>query len=223
VFPLRDDIPSQRLPAVSRLLIAANVAIFLYEVSLGPEIAVLLRGFGIVPARFAAYPGGDFVTLFSSMFLHGGWGHLFGNMLYLWIFGVNVEDRMGHVAFLLFYLASGVIAGLAHIFSQPESVVPTVGASGAIAGVLGAYLVLFPRARVLTLLPTFPPALAQIPAVFFLGLWFVLQLFSGALQMSIARGTGGVAFLAHVGGFLAGVAFGGLTAILTRGTDAERA
>jgi membrane associated rhomboid family serine protease len=219
VFPLRDDIVSRRVPVVSRLLILANVLVFFYELSLGPAVPAFMRDYGIVPARFAADPSGEFTTLLSSMFLHGGWGHLFGNMLYLWIFGDNVEDRMGHFLFLVFYLVCGLGAGLGHVFSQPESVVPTVGASGAIAGVLGAYFVLYPRARVLTLLPTIPFTLAEIPAIFFLGIWFVLQLFSGALQMSIARGSGGVAFLAHVAGFLTGLLLGALTALLTRHAD----
>jgi membrane associated rhomboid family serine protease len=216
VIPLRDDIPSRRLPVVSWLLIAANVTVFLYEVALSPGLRSLIQARGIVPAEFAADPGGEALTLLSSMFLHGGWGHLLGNMLYLWIFGDNVEDRMGPLRFLLFYLAAGAAAGLAHVYTQPDSAIPTVGASGAVAGVLGAYLVLYPRARVLTLLPTFPMTMAEIPAVFFLGVWFVFQLFSGALQMSVSRGSGGVAFLAHIGGFLAGVCFGVLAARATR-------
>jgi membrane associated rhomboid family serine protease len=215
VIPLRDDIPSRRLPVVTWLLIAANAAVFLHELSLGPAARSFILGLGIVPARFAIDPGAGAQTLFSSMFIHGGWGHLLGNMLFLWIFGDNVEDRMGHVPFLFFYLAAGLAAGLTHIYTQVGSLVPTVGASGAVAGVLGAYFVLYPRARVLTLLPTFPMAVAEIPAVFFLGIWFVFQIFSGALQLSIARGAGGVAFLAHVGGFLAGLAFGALAARAT--------
>lgn len=216
MIPLRDDVPSQRLPVVSRLLIAANVAVFLYELSLGPAVRSFILALGIVPAHFTTDPGGQALTLFSSMFIHGGWGHLLGNMLYLWIFGDNVEDRMGHVPFLFFYLAAGLAAGLAHVYTQPGSLVPTVGASGAIAGVLGAYFVLYPRARVLTLLPIFPMTMVEVPAVFFLGIWFVFQIFSGALQMSVARGAGGVAFLAHVGGFLAGVACGAIAARVCR-------
>ena len=221
MIPLRDDIPSRRLPVISWLLIAANVTVFLYEVALGPALRPLIQERGIVPAEFTGDPGGEALTLLSSMFLHGGWGHLLGNMLYLWIFGDNVEDRMGPLRFLFFYLAAGAAAGLAHIYSQPDSTIPTVGASGAVAGVLGAYLVLYPKARVLTLLPTFPMAMAEIPAVFFLGVWFVFQLFSGALQLSISRGSGGVAFLAHIGGFLAGVVFGVMAARLTRRRSPE--
>ena len=221
MIPLRDDIPSRRLPVISWLLIAANVTVFLYEVALGPALRPLIQERGIVPAEFAGDPGAEALTLLTSMFLHGGWGHLLGNMLYLWIFGDNVEDRMGPLRFLFFYLAAGAAAGLAHIYSQPDSTIPTVGASGAVAGVLGAYLVLYPKARVLTLLPTFPMAMAEIPAVFFLGVWFVFQLFSGALQLSISRGSGGVAFLAHIGGFLAGVVFGVMAARLTRRRSPE--
>jgi membrane associated rhomboid family serine protease len=216
MFPLRDDIPSERVPFVSYLLIVANVLVFLYEISLGPAIQQLITHYGIVPVRF------EFVDLLTSMFLHGGWGHLFGNMLYLWIFGDNVEDRMGHLPFLAFYLVCGLAAGYAHVLTNAGSTLPTVGASGAIAGVLGAYLVLYPRARVLTLLPTFPMSTAYIPAIFFLGIWFLLQVFSGLYQLSVTERAGGVAFLAHVGGFVAGLVFGAITAALTRGTARGR-
>jgi rhomboid family protein len=213
VFPLKDDIPSSRAPVVTILLIIANLLVFLFELSLGPHVQGLITTYGIVPARspdvVSAFP-----TLFTSMFLHGGWGHLFGNMLYLWIFGDNVEDRFGHVPFLFFYLACGVAAGIAHILTNAGSQVPTVGASGAIAGVLGAYLVLFPGARILTLLPFLTTT--YIPAAFFLGIWFVMQVFSGALQWGISQPTSGVAFLAHVGGFVTGALFGLLARGLTR-------
>lgn len=222
MIPLRDNIPSRRSPLVSRLLIAANLAAFLYELSVGPGVSALLQSHGIVPARFSAAPWAEFPTLLTSMFLHGGWAHLFGNMLYLWIFGDNVEDRLGHVPFLLFYVAAGLAAGLAHVATQPASPIPTVGASGAIAGVLGAYFVFYPRARVLTLLPIFPMVLAEIPAVFFLGFWFLFQIFSGALQLGITRAAGGVAFLAHVGGFLAGLVMGLLVAVADRRVSPRR-
>lgn len=215
MFPLRDDIPSERTPFVSYALILANVLAFIYELSFGPAVQQFITHYGIVPARFVS-ESGQFATLFTSMFLHGGWGHLFGNMLYLWIFGDNVEDRMGHLPFLAFYLVAGLAAGYAHIVTQSDSTIPTVGASGAIAGVLGAYLVLYPKARVLTLLPTFPMTTAYIPAIFFLGIWFVLQVFSGVVQLSVAQRAGGVAFVAHVGGFVAGLLFGAVTAALTR-------
>jgi len=214
VFPLKDDIPSTRVPYVNFLLIVVNVVVFLFELSLGPHVQGLIVEYGIVPARspdvLSAFP-----TLFTSMFLHGGWGHLFGNMLYLWIFGDNVEDRFGHAPYLFFYLACGVAAGIAHILTNAGSQVPTVGASGAIAGVLGAYLVLFPGARILTLLPIFTTA--YIPAGFFLGIWFVMQVFSGAMQWGItSHPTSGVAFLAHVGGFVTGAFFGLLARGFTR-------
>jgi len=216
VFPLKDDIPSTRVPVVNFLLILANVLVFLFELSLGTRVQLLITEYGIVPARspdlVSAIP-----TLFTSMFLHGGWGHLFGNMLYLWIFGDNVEDRLGHVGYLFFYLACGVAAGVFHILTNAGSQIPTVGASGAIAGVLGAYLVLFPGARVLTLLPLFPITTTYIPAAFFLGIWFVMQVFSGALQWGISQPTSGVAFLAHVGGFVTGALFG----LLARGFGRE--
>ena len=217
MFPLKDDIPADRAPIVCILLIVFNVLAFLYELSFGPAIQHFVTAFAVVPGRFAENPMGQLPTLFTSMFLHGGWGHLFGNMLYLWIFGDNVEDRLGHVGFLVFYLVCGLAAGFAHILTNAGSMVPTVGASGAIAGVLGAYLVLFPAARVLTILPTFTTV--YIPAVFFLGIWFLLQVFSGAVQLSVARGTGGVAFLAHVGGFVVGAILG----LFARGAGRERA
>ena len=209
MFPLKDDIPSTRAPVVNILLIVINILVFLFEVSLGPRVQSLILAYGLVPARF------DFTSLFTSMFLHGGWAHVLGNMLYLWIFGDNVEDRLGHVAYFFFYMVCGVAAGMAHVLTSAGSSVPTVGASGAIAGVLGAYLVLFPQARVLTLLPIFPLTTIYIPSIFFLGIWFVMQLFSGALQMGVAQ-TGGVAFLAHVGGFVAGAFFGLLARAFTK-------
>jgi membrane associated rhomboid family serine protease len=209
MFPMRDDIPSRTVPLVSYGLLALNVLLFCFELSLGQGIARFVTEWGIVPARFTLADSREVATLFSSMFLHGGWGHLFSNMLYLWIFGDNVEDRMGHVPFLFFYLVAGGAAAAAHIATNPGSPIPTLGASGAVAGVLGAYLVLFPHARVQTILPTFPLMIAMVPAILFLGIWFVMQIFSGALQLSVAgRGTGGVAFLAHVGGFVAGAVFG---------------
>jgi membrane associated rhomboid family serine protease len=209
VFPLKDDIPSTRVPVVNYLFILANVLVFLFELSLGPRLQSFIMEYGLVPAHYTL------ANFFTSMFLHGGWAHLFGNMLYLWIFGDNVEDRLGHVGYFFFYLICGVAAGYAHVLANAGSTVPTVGASGAIAGVLGAYLVLYPQARVLTVLPIFPITTTYIPASFFLGIWFVLQLFSGALQFGMAQ-TGGVAFLAHVGGFVTGALFGLLARAFTR-------
>ena len=199
MFPIKDDIPSSRAPIVNVLFIVVNILVFLFEVSLGPQLQSFIQTYGLVPAHF------QFSHLFTSMFLHGSWAHVLGNMLYLWIFGDNVEDRLGHVGYFFFYMICGVAAGYAHVLTNAGSLVPTVGASGAIAGVLGAYLVLFPQARILTLLPFFTTT--YISAGYFLGFWFVLQILLGALNLGMAQ-TGGVAFLAHVGGFVAGAFFG---------------
>jgi len=204
MIPLRDIIPSRTTPIVTICLIALNIIVFLYELSLGPAVDALTLYYGLVPAAFS------WMTVFTSMFLHGGFLHVAGNMLYLWIFGDNVEDRMGHGRFLVFYLLCGVAAALAQTITMPDSTVPMVGASGAIAGVMGAYFVLYPQSRVLTaIFILFFFDLVEIPAVFFLGIWFLMQLLSGvgSLGMSNAAG-GGTAFWAHVGGFVAGAAIG---------------
>jgi len=211
MIPLRDENPSSTTPVVTRALIALNAAVFVYEITLGPGLREFLFTWGMVPLRVSlAFQSGaeplaaPAATFASSMFLHGGWAHLLGNMWYLWIFGDNVEDRLGHVRFLLFYLLAGLFAAAIHYFSNPASRVPTVGASGAIAGVLGGYAVLFPTARVITLVPFFPFfQLVALPALLVLGLWFVLQFFSGALSLGAATG-GGVAWWAHIGGFAFG-------------------
>jgi membrane associated rhomboid family serine protease len=203
MIPLRDVIPSRTVPFVTISLIAVNAVAFLFELSL-PHTAreVFIREYGVVPAAFA------WSSVVTSMFLHGGWLHVLGNMLYLWIFGDNVEDRLGHARFLLFYLLCGAAGALAHVASAPHSLVPTIGASGAIAGVMGAYFVLYPRSRVLTLIPIiFFVDIVEIPAIFFLGFWFLMQVFSGVGSIAMTNGTdaGGVAFWAHVAGFVAGV------------------
>jgi len=217
VIPLHDDNPTRTKPVLTVLLIAANVLVFMYQLSLGPrQEQALVFQFGAIPAvivgtrslpdQLAAIP--PLFSLFTSMFLHGGFLHIIGNMLYLWIFGNNIEDAMGRARFLVFYLTCGVLAALAHILSNPASVLPTIGASGAISGVLGAYLILYPRARVLTLIPLgFFTRLMYIPAGIVLGFWFVFQLISGSL--SSPQG-GGVAWFAHVGGFVAGIVLVGL-------------
>jgi membrane associated rhomboid family serine protease len=186
------------------VLIALNVAAFLYENSLGDDVQRLIGSFALVPADLMRNPT-HVGPIFTSMFLHGGWGHLLGNMLYLWIFGDNVEDRLGHARYVVFYLLCGVAAALLHVALAPDSQLPTLGASGAIAGVLGGYIVLYPRARVLTLIPIFVfIRFIYVPAVLFIGIWFALQLLGGAQTL---HETGpGVAFWAHVGGFVAGVA-----------------
>jgi rhomboid family protein len=218
MIPLRDDNPTEITPVVTVTFIVMCVLVFLYEISLPAstnEAFVYMYGaipavvFGHVqlPPELMSVPA--YGTLISSMFLHGGWMHLIGNMLYLWIFGNNIEDVMGHAKFILFYGICGVIAALSHAAIDPESTIPMVGASGAISGVLGAYLLLYPRARVLVFIPIgFFSQMIHVPAAVVLGLWFVMQVFSGG--MSVGHEGGGVAFFAHIGGFLAGMVLIGL-------------
>ena len=217
MIPLRDDNPTEITPVVTVGFIVLCVLVFLYEISL-PErtnevfvymygaIPAVLFGHAQLPPEFVSLP--IYGTLISSMFLHGGWMHLVGNMLYLWIFGNNIEDVMGHGKFIVFYLLCGVLAALSHALIDPTSEIPMVGASGAIAGVLGAYLLLYPHARVLVLVPYGFMGTFYIPAVVVLGLWFLMQLLSGG--MSVGHEGGGVAFFAHIGGFIAGMALIGL-------------
>jgi membrane associated rhomboid family serine protease len=210
MIPLKDDNPTRTFPFVNCALIVGCVLVFLWEASLGPRLEAaiyaygfvpdLLLGGGRLPPGVAAVPA--WTTLFTSMFLHGGWMHLIGNMLYLWIFADNVEDRLGHGRFVVFYLLCGVAAAMAQALPDPDSRIPMVGASGAISGVLGAYLLMFPRAHVLVLLPLGPLSqLVRLPALMVLGLWFGLQLLS---EMFAPPGAG-VAFRAHIGGFIAGL------------------
>jgi membrane associated rhomboid family serine protease len=215
MIPLKDSPRAQRFPFVNIALILANAVVFYFELTMGPErLAAFIEHFGLVPTRLLAVdlasPASIVAAvgpLFTSMFIHGGWVHIIGNLLFLWIFGDNVEDRLGHFGYLVFYGLVGVGAGLAHAFlttlvSGP-SAVPTIGASGAIAGVMGAYLVLYPRARVLTLVPVvFYAWFLNIPAWVYLGVWVVIQLFTGLLDL--AGAAGGVAWWAHLGGFAAG-------------------
>jgi membrane associated rhomboid family serine protease len=206
MIPLRDTLRSRNFPFVNWLIILANAAAFYYELRIGPSV---LNGFihswGLVPARFWAEPQSAWLTIFSAMFLHGGWLHIVSNMWVLFIFGDNVEDRMGGLGYLLFYLLSGVAAALLQAYILPGSSVPMIGASGAIAGVLGAYLVLYPRARILSLVPIlFIFTLIEIPAPIFLLFWFASQLFSGFLTLSGASGSG-IAWWAHTGGFIFGI------------------
>ncbi|GJQ21812.1 MAG: rhomboid family intramembrane serine protease [Bacteroidia bacterium] len=212
MIPLRDRNPTRRVPVVNIALIIANVAVYVWSVSLGPEIERIYFQYGVVPSdvvlAFAQYRYMDAVLpFFTSMFLHGGLLHLGGNMLYLWIFGDNIEDRLGHARYAWFYVVCGLAAGLSHLGLDPGSDVPTVGASGAISGVLGAYLVLFPRARVLTVIPVFFfLQIAELSAIFVLGFWFVMQFLNGLVSLGYGiEGSGGVAWWAHVGGFVAGV------------------
>jgi hypothetical protein len=211
VIPLRDENPSATVPLVTRALIALNLVVFAYEVLLGPGLRPFLYEWGFIPVRLTlAVKYGDLpfapaaFPVFTSLFLHGGWTHVIGNMWYLWIFGDNVEDALGHARFLVFYLVCGVLATLVHYLTSPLAEVPTVGASGAIAAVLGAYIVAFPRARVFTLLPLFPfIQVVPLPAFLVLGLWFLFQFVLG-LGVLGASGSGGIAFWAHIGGFAAG-------------------
>lgn len=211
MIPLRDSVPLRTWPVVTWLLIGMNVWAFLNELLLGPELEAFVRTWGFVPARYFAlgelHPedwAGRYLPILTSMFLHGGWLHLAGNMWFLWIFGDNVEDMLGSIRFVFFYLFCGLAAGFTHFILDPSSSVPTIGASGAIAGVLGGYMLLFPGARVLTLVPLgFFLRVMEIPAAVMIGLWFVIQLASGVLTQGMEQG--GVAWWAHVGGFVAGL------------------
>ena len=210
MIPLRDSIRSRTFPLVNLTIIILNLVIYVWEVMLGPQqLNQVFYVFGLVPARaYDIFISGASITpvlvnLFTSMFIHGGWIHVIGNMLFLWVFGDNIEDRLGHFKYLLFYLAAGVAGGVAHILSNPASTIPVVGASGAIAGVLGAYALVFPRSRILTLLPIFIIfTLVEIPALIFIALWFVIQIFNGVASLGGSVNT--VAYWAHVGGFIAG-------------------
>ena len=203
MIPLRDVIPSRTPPVVTVTLIILNALAWFFELSMPREVLTeFLQAWGVVPAAFVP------VTLVSSMFLHGGWSHVIGNMWWLWIFGDNVEDRLGHGRFIVFYLLCGFVAAFGQMVLNPNSMVPMIGASGAIAGVMGAYFVLYPQSRVLTLIPLIIFwDVIELPAIFLLGFWFVMQLFSaGAIAVTANTGGGGVAFMAHVAGFVAGVA-----------------
>jgi membrane associated rhomboid family serine protease len=201
MLPLGDDNSGRRItPIVTYVLIAINVLVFFLELSNGEEF---IQRWAFVPTRFLADPVGDFATLFTSMFLHAGWAHLLGNMLYLWIFGDNVEDRFGHGLFFVFYILAGLAATFAQLAISLGSSVANVGASGAIAGVLGAYLIMFPRGRVNVLLGRF---VTPMSALIVIGLWFLLQIFSQISVFSAGpQEGGGVAYMAHIGGFVAGV------------------
>jgi membrane associated rhomboid family serine protease len=205
MLPLKDDIPSRSIPWVNLGLIVVNSAVFLWEVSLGEGVRSVIASYGIVPNQLLADGLSRLHTLVTSMFLHGSWGHIFGNMLYLWIFGDNVEDCLGKLRYLLFYLLCGLFASALHIATSTGSAIPTIGASGAISGVLGGYLLLYPRAGIWTFL-FFGLFIRKVPAFFVLGFWIAIQLFQGVATLPQAR-TGGVAWFAHIGGFFAGLLF----------------
>ena len=200
MFPIGDDNSRERsFPVVTYALIALNVLFFLVELNGGDSF---IQQWSLVPRRLLANPAGDFPTIFTSMFMHAGWIHLLGNMLYLWIFGDNVEDSFGHAKFLLFYLLCGIAATFAQVVFTATSSVPNLGASGAIAGVLGAYIVMFPRGQVRVMMGR---GIIPMPALVVIGFWIVLQFVSGIGSISQSAETGGVAYLAHIGGFIAGI------------------
>jgi membrane associated rhomboid family serine protease len=217
MIPIRDTLRASRTPLVNWALIALCAAAFVRELAAGPDAEAFVHEYALVPARFTALAARHgifdlaiYAPFVSSMFLHGGVGHFVGNMLFLWIFGDNVEDRMGHLGYAIFYLLGGMAAGAAHVLANPSSLVPTVGASGAIAAVMGAYMLFYPRSHILTLVIFFfVVRTVAVPALVWLGLWFVFQVMSGALETN-APGQAGVAWWAHIGGF----AFGAVWALV---------
>ena len=219
MIPIRDQIKPRRTPIINYLLIAVNIVVFMLQWSAGANQESVVYEFALIPASFSdGIDLSEIRDVFTSMFMHAGLMHLLGNMIYLWIFGDNVEDAMGHFKYLLFYLAGGFAASIAHIFVNPGSQIPTVGASGAIAAALGAYLVLYPQSRVATFIPLgFFMTLRMLPASIVLIMWFVLQLFNGVLTLGAAD-VGGTAFWAHIGGFV----FGAFIALFFRGKRRTR-
>jgi membrane associated rhomboid family serine protease len=212
MIPIRDAIRSKTFPVVNLLIIVLNALAFLWQLSLGPQLKEAFLLYGIVPIRYSD-PGlsAQFTTFeqifpfIASMFLHGGFLHILGNMWFLYIFGDNIEDRLGHIRYLIFYLLCGIAAGVIHLYTNWDSKIPTIGASGAISGIMGAYLILYPRSRILTLIPIFFfIQFVEIPAFVFLGYWLLIQLFSASLT---PKNVGGIAFWAHIGGFIAGLIF----------------
>ncbi len=215
MFPIRDTIPSRDFPFVTWGIILFTTAVFLFETSLSQrELIALFYHFGVVPGRYSQpwwFPMEvsllDYLPFVTSIFLHGGWMHLISNMWTLYIFGDNVEDRMGHLPFLAFYILSGIVANLSHYLFNADSTIPAIGASGAIAGVMGAYFVMFPFSRVITLIPIlFIPYFVEIPAFIYLWVWFFTQIFSGSFSLVSPEAGGGIAWWAHIGGFIGGIA-----------------
>jgi membrane associated rhomboid family serine protease len=233
VVPLRDDNPTRITPYVTYALIVLNILVFVYELTLTPEqLEAFFQIWAVVPRQLTAdfwglmpaEPFPEWITLFTSQFLHGGFLHVAGNMLFLWIFGNNVEDRLGHVKFLIFYLACGALAALTQWFFSSGSAIPSLGASGAIAGVMGAYIIRFPRAEILTLMPLgiFFWTI-RVPAFFYLGFWFLQQAFYGLASldspMNIGMEGGGIAYWAHAGGFVFGAILGPLLGLFANSSD----
>lgn len=212
MIPVGDNVPTRGTPVVNWLFIILNFVVFFVELAQGPQLEEFIYHWGLIPAVLTGHaaPVPDApsaaLTLFTAMFLHGGWAHVVGNMLFLWVFGDNVEDAMGSVRYIAFYLLAGVAASAAQVALMPETVLPTIGASGAVAGVLGAYIVMHPRAKVTVVVPLFLffPVF-EMPAFFMLGLWFLTQFVSGITSFAATGGTGGVAWWAHIGGFVAGL------------------
>jgi membrane associated rhomboid family serine protease len=212
MIPIRDHNPSRGFPVVTTTLIGLNAAVFIYQILFPGDLEVFFYTYGLVPCALTGQchgiPGSlpPWLTVFTAMFMHGGWLHILSNMLYLWIFGNNIEDAMGPLGFIIFYLLCGLAASAAQVLTDPGSTVVNIGASGAIAGVLGAYLALFPNARVDTLVIFgWFARLVALPAILVLGGWFVLQLFSGVMSLGAQTAEGGVAFFAHIGGFVTGL------------------
>ena len=230
MIPLRHTLPRRTVPVVNRVFVAINGVMFIAQLMLGGATERVIQTFGFIPARmldperFGYAPWEVLITLVTSLFLHGGFVHLFGNMIYLWVFGGAVEEALGHARFVTFYVACGAFGSLAHTIVFPHSTIPSIGASGSIAGILGAFLVLHPRARIVTLFPLVVYwAMAEIRAALFLPVWFGMQFFNGFLSLASARGTeevAGVAWWAHVGGFLFGAAAGAVHRLARRGQPA---
>jgi membrane associated rhomboid family serine protease len=225
MIPLRHTLPHETPPLVNRGLVAANVAVFLAQIFMGPMTERIIHTFGYIPARFvhpAAFqyePWEVAITLVSSLFLHGGFVHLAGNLIYLWVFGGAVEDALGHPRYFLLYIACGAAGSLSHTLLFPASQIPSIGASGSIAGILGAFLILRGHARIVTLFPLVVYwAMAEIPAIVFLPVWFAMQFFNGFLSLEAARRVqevAGIAWWAHVGGFLFGAIVAGIYGVIT--------
>ncbi|MEI8131642.1 MAG: rhomboid family intramembrane serine protease [Leptolinea sp.] len=217
MLPIKDTIRSRSFPVITYLLIAANAVVFFLELSLPTEtLNQFLYSFGVVPANLSLLNPFSWITLISYQFLHGGWVHFLSNVWVLYIFGDNVEDRMGSGRFLVFYLLGGIAAGALQVVMAPQSLSPSIGASGAIAAVMGAYFLFYPRARVVTLIPVFViPWFTELPAVVFLGFWFISQFFSGVLSLTAGAGSsaGGIAWWAHIGGFIFGLTLGKIFSI----------
>ncbi len=213
MIPIRDRNPSGTFPYVTIGIIVINILVFLYELSLGPDLTAFVQQYGVVPAKVTDYFQSSGVTtidtfspFITSIFLHGGLIHLIGNMWFLWIFGDNIEDKLGHFKYLGFYILCGAAASSVHVFFNRQTEIPCIGASGAIAAVLGAYMVTFPRARVITVVPIFFfIQIIELPAVVVLGFWFLIQFFSGTVSITVPQSGGGVAWWAHIGGFVSGI------------------